>query len=66
MDFSNLFNNQKAVVRLIKNSFDHNRLFHTYLFTGPRGSLKMDGAIYLASLVLCENGGTDCFRGFGL
>lgn len=57
MDFSNLFNNQKAVVRLIKNSFDHNRLFHTYLFTGPRGSLKMDGAIYLASLVLCENGG---------
>ncbi len=57
MNFTNLFNNQKAVVRLIKNSFDSGRLFHTYLFNGPRGSLKMDGAIYLASLVLCENGG---------
>ena len=57
MDFSSLFNNQKTVVRLLKNSFDNDRLFHIYLFSGPRGSLKMDAAIYLASLVLCNNGG---------
>lgn len=57
MDFTNLFNNQKTVVRLIENSFKNDRLFHTYLFSGPRGSLKMDAAIYLASLVLCDDGG---------
>lgn len=57
MDYSSLFQNQPTVVKLIKNSFDSQRLFHTYLFSGPRGSLKMDAAIYLASLVLCENGG---------
>ncbi len=55
MDFTNLHNNQEMVSKLIKNSFDQNRLFHIYLFNGPRGSLKMDAAIYLASLVLCEN-----------
>lgn len=57
MDFTNLFNNQKTAVRLIENSFKNDRLFHTYLFSGPRGSLKMDAAIYLASLVLCDAGG---------
>ena len=57
MDYSSLFSNQETVVRLIKNSFTQGRLFHTYLFSGPRGSLKMDAAIYLASLVLCDNGG---------
>ena len=57
MDFTNLFNNQKTVVKLIENSFKNDRLFHTYLFSGPRGSLKMDAAIYLASLVLCDDGG---------
>ena len=57
MDYSSLFQNQPTVVKLIKNSFENQRLFHTYLFSGPRGSLKMDAAIYLASLVLCENGG---------
>lgn len=55
MDFKNFINNQPVVSKLLKNSFDQNRLFHLYLFVGPRGSLKMDGAIYFASLVLCEN-----------
>lgn len=57
MDFSNLFKNQKTVVRLIDNSFKNDRLFHTYIFNGSRGSLKMDAAMYFASLVLCDNGG---------
>ena len=55
MDFTNFLTNQQVIAKLIKNSFDQNRLFHTYLFNGPRGALKMDAAIYLASLVLCEN-----------
>ncbi len=58
MDFSNLLNNQKTVVKLIENSFKNDRLFHTYIFSGPRGSLKMDAAFYLASLVLCDDGGS--------
>jgi len=57
MIFNSLNSNQEAVVRLIKNSFDKERLFHIYLFSGPRGSLKMDAALYLANLVLCDNGG---------
>ena len=57
MDFTSLFNNQKTVVRLLRNSFDNDRLFHTYLFSGPRGSLTLDAAIYLASLILCDKGG---------
>ena len=58
MDFKNLFNNQKTVTKLLKNSFDQDRLFHTYLFAGPRGSLKFDASMYLASLVLCDEGGS--------
>lgn len=58
MDFSNLLANQPIVAKLLKNSFEQKRLFHTYLFTGPRGSLKMDASVYLASLVLCKNGGS--------
>lgn len=57
MDFSNLFANQPQVVKLINNSFKTNHLVNTYLFYGEKGTLKMDAALYFASLVLCEAGG---------
>ena len=57
MDFSNLFNNQPEVVKLLKSSFQNNRLVSTYLFYGEKGTLKMDAAMYFSSLVLCEAGG---------
>lgn len=55
MDFCNLFANQPKVVELINNSFKNNRLSQTYMFYGEKGTLKMDAALYLASLILCEN-----------
>lgn len=54
MDFSNLFTTQPQVVKLINNSFQSNHLVNTYLFYGEKGTLKMDAALYFASLVLCE------------
>lgn len=57
MDFNNLFVNQPEVVKLINNSFNSDRLVQTYLFHGDKGTLKMDAALYLASLILCEAGG---------
>lgn len=57
MDFSNLFTTQPQVVKLINNSFQSNHLVNTYLFYGEKGTLKMDAALYFASLVLCEAGG---------
>lgn len=67
MDFSNLFKNQPKVVQLLKNSHEKDRFVHTYLFSGTKGSLKMDAALYFASLILCQNGGAcgtceDCKR----
>lgn len=57
MDFSNLFATQPQVVKLINNSFKTNHLVNTYLFYGEKGTLKMDAALYFASLILCEAGG---------
>lgn len=57
MDFSNLFKTQPEVVKLINSSFNNDRLVQTYLFHGEKGTLKMEAALYLASLLLCENGG---------
>lgn len=57
MDFNNLFTNQPNIVKMINKSFNNNRLSQVYLFYGEKGTLKMDAALYLASLVLCEAGG---------
>ena len=57
MDFTNLFTNQPDIVNVINKSFNNNRLSQVYLFHGQKGTLKMDAALYLASLVLCEAGG---------
>jgi len=57
MDFNNLFTNQPSIVKMINKSFNNNRLSQVYLFHGEKGTLKMDAALYLASLVLCEASG---------
>ena len=57
MDFNNLFTHQKEIVEMINKSFKNDRLSQVYLFHGERGTLKMDAALYIASLVLCEAGG---------
>ena len=55
MDFTVLFKTQPKFVKLINNSVKKNRLSQVYLLSGDKGTLKMQGALYLASLLLCEN-----------
>ena len=57
MSFEDLKKYQKAVVKLLDNSFKKDRLVPVYLFSGPRGTFKKDAARYLASLILCEISG---------
>lgn len=57
MSYESLNKYQKNVIRLLQNSYHKNRLVHTYLFVGERGSLKKEAAYYLASLILCKSGG---------
>lgn len=52
---SDLQKYQEDVYKLLNNSYKKNRLVHTYLFHGPRGTLKYEASKYLASLILCEN-----------
>ena len=54
MDFSLLFKTQTKFVSLINNSAKKNRLSQVYLLSGDKGTQKMQGALYLASLILCE------------
>lgn len=54
MSFDTVKKYQKNVIKLLDSSFKKNRLVHTYLFVGSKGSLKKEAALYLASLLLCE------------
>jgi DNA polymerase-3 subunit delta' len=47
--------NQPKVLKLINNSFKKNRLVHTYLFEGPRGTSKLEAAYYFAQKLLCSS-----------
>ena len=55
MDFNLLFKTQSKFVNLIKSSISKDRLSQVYLLSGDKGTLKKEGALYLASLILCEN-----------
>lgn len=59
MSFENIKTYQKDVVRLIDNSYSKDRLAPVYLFSGPRGTGKMEGALYLAMKLLCKDGGCE-------
>ncbi|MGI6710288.1 MAG: hypothetical protein ACOX4W_02470 [Bacilli bacterium] len=54
MNFDDLKNNQKEVIRLLENTVEKERLVHTYLFEGVKGTPKIEAAYYLAMLILCE------------
>lgn len=56
MSFDKLKKFHGNVVKLLVNSKTKDRLSHIYLFYGSKGTLKMDGALFLASLILCEHG----------
>lgn len=56
MDFKILEETQPRFIKLINNSIKKDRLAQVYLFDGAKGTPKMQGAMYLASLILCEKG----------
>src|SRR5271154_1568014 len=49
---------QEYVARALTNAVEHNRIFHAYLFTGPRGTGKTSSARILAKSLNCVNGPT--------
>lgn len=55
MKYDLFLGNQHKVTKLINNSFKKNRLVHTYLFEGPRGTSKLEGAYYFAQKLLCTS-----------
>lgn len=55
MKYDLFLNSQPKVLKLIDNSFKKNRLVHTYLFEGPRGTSKLEAAYYLAQKLLCTD-----------
>lgn len=49
---------QDHVVRTLQNAISTNRIAHSYLFTGPRGTGKTSTARLLAKALCCESGPT--------
>lgn len=59
MKYDIFLNNQPKVLQLLKNSFSKNRLVHTYLFEGMRGTAKLEAAYYVAQMLLCTTKGSE-------
>lgn len=55
MNKEQLDRNQPIVFRVLSNALKHNRLAHAYLFTGPKGSIKEDVALFFAQSLVCEH-----------
>jgi DNA polymerase III delta prime subunit len=60
--FDTLLNTQKKVIKLFHNSLKKDRLVHTYLFEGAKGTAKLEAAYYLASLILCNSEDKPCME----
>lgn len=46
---------QPVVYRTLKNCLEQDRLSHALLFTGPKGTLKMETALLVAQSLFCED-----------
>lgn len=47
---------QPVAYRILENSLLNNRYAHAYLFTGEKGTPKLETAVLLAQSILCQNG----------
>ncbi|MCT4607014.1 MAG: DNA polymerase III subunit delta' [Marinisporobacter sp.] len=54
MDFKDIIGQEK-VIRYLKTSIRNKRIAHAYIFEGPKGIGKVDGAIVFAKAVQCKN-----------
>ena len=62
MNIDVFIKNQPNVVKLFNNTINRNRLVHTYLFEGAKGTGKMLGAYYFASMIMCEGVNKPCME----
>ena len=46
---------QPVVYQILKNALNSNRLSHAYLFTGQKGTPRMQAALWLAQSLVCEH-----------
>jgi DNA polymerase-3 subunit delta' len=65
--FDTLLKTQKKVIKLFQNSLRKNRLVHTYLFEGAKGTPKLEAAYYFAAMIFCKHSGPclnceDCLK----
>lgn len=60
MILEDLRKNQKVAYRILENALLKNQLAHAYLFTGERGTPKLESAYLLVQSLVCENEGFAC------
>ena len=54
MDYSFLLKTQSKIVKLFNNGLKKDRLAQVYLIEGMQGTPKMQAAMYLANMILCD------------
>lgn len=60
MILEDLRKNQKVAYRILENALLKNQLAHAYLFTGEKGTPKLESAYLLVQSLVCENEGFAC------
>ena len=46
---------QPVVYQTLKNCLEHDHLSHALLFTGPKGTPKMETALFVAQSLFCDD-----------
>lgn len=59
-NYAKLIDYQPEIVNVITKSFQKQRLVHAYLFEGKKGTRKMDAALFMSSLLLCQGDNPPC------
>ena len=60
MKVNDLLNYQNDAMNILRQSFDKDKLFHAYIFSGEASSGMVDAAIYMAKLLLCKKDDAPC------
>ncbi len=55
MEYTALKEAQKTAVGFLENSYRNDRLSHAYIFEGHAGTMKMEAALFFASMLLCND-----------